>query len=327
MPARTLADEVEEEAAPPVEPAAEAEDQGPKTLYDRWVALKEATGGTAPDEPVDDPADGAVAEAEVAERRPGRRGRGAPRPLGGFVARRASLSRPASANRPRPRLPKPRLPKPRLPTSRVAEAEVAEVEVAEEPVAEDDFDEEFDEDFAADEDEDAAVALVDDSPEPEADAEPEDEPEPDLVATGKHTPYHSKRGSGVLPIVAILAAMACAAVVGRYALQGTLRDDIGLSVTLSVLTAGLLMYALRAIANVRTVHLDSHGVLKVVFGDFSSTFDVTSPNTQIEQIGTPGKSGWKLVILRRSMSPVEIDAKTVDPRTFVEALRQWRPDL
>ena len=187
------------------------------------------------------------------------------------------------------------------------------------------LDEDFDEDFAADEDEPAAVLVEEADPEPQPEAEEQIDAE--FAAAGKHQPFHSKRGSGVLPIVAILAAMACAAVVGRYALQGTLRDDIGLSATLSVLTAGLLIYALRAIANVRTVHLDSHGVLKVVFGDYSSTFDITSPNTQIEQVGTPGKSGWKLVILRRSMSPVEIDNKTVDPRTFVEALRQWRPGL
>ena len=89
----------------------------------------------------------------------------------------------------------------------------------------------------------------------------------------------------------------------------------------------LLLYALRVIGNTRKVDLDDHGVLKVVIGDFSSTFDLTSPSTQLEQVGTPGQRGWKVQILRRSMAPVEIDGKSVDPRTFVEALRQWRPDL
>ncbi len=111
------------------------------------------------------------------------------------------------------------------------------------------------------------------------------------------------------------------------ALEGTLRDDLSYSATLSAITAVLLMYALRVIGNTRRVHIDDHGVLKVVIGDHASTFDLTSPSTQIEQVGTPGQRGWQIRILRRSMSPVEIDSKTVDPRTFVEALRQWRPDL
>ena len=59
----------------------------------------------------------------------------------------------------------------------------------------------------------------------------------------------------------------------------------------------------------------------------NSRFDLTSPNTKIEQSGKPGQRGWRVLILRRSMSPVTIDSRMVDPRTFMEALRQWRPDL
>jgi hypothetical protein len=225
----------------------------------------------------------------------------------------------------------------------VADELVEDELVEDEPDDFDDFDD-FEEDFAADEDEielavedEPADVIVEDEPdvvedelvedEPETEPEPEPEPEPALVTTGKHTPYHSRRGSGVLPVFAILAALACAAVVGKQALDGTLRDDISLNATLSGVAFVLLMYALRAIPRTRTVHLDDHGVLKVVIGDFASTFDLTSPSTNLEQIGTPGSRGWKIQVLRRSMSPVEIDDKSVDPRTFVEALRQWRPDL
>lgn len=68
-------------------------------------------------------------------------------------------------------------------------------------------------------------------------------------------------------------------------------------------------------------------MLKVSVGDFSSQFDLTSPNTKIEQTGTPGSRNWRVNILRRSMSPVAIDNRMVDANTFLEALRQWRPDL
>jgi hypothetical protein len=68
-------------------------------------------------------------------------------------------------------------------------------------------------------------------------------------------------------------------------------------------------------------------MLKVSVGDMNSRFDLTSPTTTIEQAGAPGERGWRIMVLRKSMSPVTIDAKTVDPKTFMEALRQWRPDL
>ena len=143
----------------------------------------------------------------------------------------------------------------------------------------------------------------------------------------KKLPFHSKRGSGSLAPIAILIALGCAAVVGRMALMGTLRDDIELSVAMSVAVALLLGYALRASNSSRSVHLDEDGILKVTVGDTNSRFDLTSPNTKIEQTGAPGQRNWRVLILRRSMSPVSIDARMVEPHTFLEALRQWRPDL
>ncbi|UMG91107.1 hypothetical protein [Nocardioides sp. TF02-7] len=159
--------------------------------------------------------------------------------------------------------------------------------------------------------------------------EPEPQPQPVAApaAAAGRTPYTARRGNAGLAPIAILVALACAAVVGRMAYLGTLRDDIGLSATLSGVTAVLLMYAMRATSASRRVHLDEHGVLKVTFGENQHTFDLTSPSTRLEQVGTPGQRGWKVLILRRSMSPVTIDSRTVDPRTFVEALRQWRPEL
>jgi hypothetical protein len=34
-----------------------------------------------------------------------------------------------------------------------------------------------------------------------------------------------------------------------------------------------------------------------------------------------------MMLVRRGLSPVEIDAGAVDPEPFTEAMRQWRPNL
>ncbi|MCX6398969.1 MAG: hypothetical protein NTX33_03420, partial [Propionibacteriales bacterium] len=147
------------------------------------------------------------------------------------------------------------------------------------------------------------------------------------TATTKGIPFHSKRGNDSLGPIAILAALACAAVVARMAIIGTLRDDIALSATMTIAAAVLLMYALRMSNTSRSVHIDESGLLKVTVGDTNSRFDLTSPNTKIEQTGTAGQRNWRILVLRRSMSPVAIDSRMVDAHTFLEALRQWKPDL
>lgn len=146
-------------------------------------------------------------------------------------------------------------------------------------------------------------------------------------AAVKRIPFHARRGNGSLPWIATLVALACAFVVGRMAYRGTLWDDVPLSATLTVVTTILLGFALKAGNSARSVHLDESGILKVTVGDMNSRFDLTSPNTRIEQTGAPGQRNWRVSILRRSMSPVTIDSRMVDPHTFMEALRQWRPDL
>jgi hypothetical protein len=143
----------------------------------------------------------------------------------------------------------------------------------------------------------------------------------------KYKPYHSKRGTDALAPLAILVALACAAVVGRMALMKTLTEDVSLAATLTGVAFVLLLYALRSSNSSRSVHIDEHGILKVTRGDMNSRFDLTSPSTQLEMVGTPGHRNWRLLIIRRSMSPVVIDSKTVDARSFTEAVRQWRPEL
>ncbi|WP_141015519.1 hypothetical protein [Nocardioides sambongensis] len=147
------------------------------------------------------------------------------------------------------------------------------------------------------------------------------------VPPGKKRTYHSKRGTDVLGPLAILAALACAAVVAQMAFRQTLADDIPLAAGMTVAAAILLAFALRSGNSSRSVHLDDKGVLKLTLGDQVSRFDLTSPSIELQQVGSPGRRGWKVLVLRRGLSPVAVDARTVDPTTFLEALRQWRPDL
>ena len=53
----------------------------------------------------------------------------------------------------------------------------------------------------------------------------------------KGIPFHAKRGNDSLGPIAILAALACAAVVAKMAISGTLRDDIALSGTMTAAAA------------------------------------------------------------------------------------------
>ena len=69
------------------------------------------------------------------------------------------------------------------------------------------------------------------------------------------------------------------------------------------------------------------GMLEVVFGDNQHKFDLTSDKTVVEMEGDPGDRDWRMMLVRRGLSPVEIDASAVDPEPFTEAMRQWRPNL
>lgn len=165
-------------------------------------------------------------------------------------------------------------------------------------------------------------------PDAEESAEADAEAAPALAESGvKRRTFHSKRGSDALAPLALLAALACAGALGLQAFQGELTSDLGLSIGLTVAAAVLLVIAMRVANSSRVVHIDDRGTLKLTVGETHHEFDLTSPATKLEQAGTPDERGWRVLILRRSMSPVIIDARTVDPSSFIEALRQWRPDL
>lgn len=165
-----------------------------------------------------------------------------------------------------------------------------------------------------------ATDHLDDEPTPAAEASP-------AVHSGKKRSYHSKRGSDSLAPVALLAALACAGVLGRQAYLGRLTSELSLSIGLTVVALALVIFAMRAANSTRNVHLSTQGVLKLAVGDTRHEFDLANPEIQLEMAGTPGQRGWRILIIRRTLAPVTIDARTVDPKSFTEAVRQWRPDL
>ncbi|MEQ4547454.1 MAG: hypothetical protein ABN484_07195, partial [Nocardioides kribbensis] len=69
------------------------------------------------------------------------------------------------------------------------------------------------------------------------------------------------------------------------------------------------------------------GQLEIRRSGGRQVFDLANRYTDIELLGTPGRRGWRVLIHRRGMSPVEIDSSMVDPRGFTEVLRYYRPDL
>ena len=123
-----------------------------------------------------------------------------------------------------------------------------------------------------------------------------------------------------------MVAVGCAGVVGWWATQGTAGDNATAAATLTVVAVLSALFAYRRIGNSSAVRLDEAGVLTIEMQD-KHVFDLASPSTQVEMVGQPGQPDWRINLLRRSMSPVTITSRAVDPHAFTEALRQWRPDL
>ncbi|MDN5744731.1 MAG: hypothetical protein L0H31_06370, partial [Nocardioidaceae bacterium] len=187
-------------------------------------------------------------------------------------------------------------------------------------------------DYRVEADEPAQVAaseVVDDETQTHpADEVPAEVPaQAPAASTPKRVGYHSKRGTDVLSPLFLLAAIGFAAVVGRLAWKDKLWDDPAWTATACLLTLICIIVSLRNNTSSRSVSIDDQGVLKVTLGESSSRFDLTKASTRIEQTGTAGHSDWRLTIPRRGLSAITIDPKMVDSTTFMEAVRQWKPEL
>ncbi len=136
--------------------------------------------------------------------------------------------------------------------------------------------------------------------------------------------YHSAHTQrGVLIGAQAIAAIG-AVVVGLIAINGDLVSYAGILAAL--ITLGAVLVVLRTGAMTSRVSLEE-GLLDVVHGDNRHRFDLTSDSTSVDVVGDPGDSDWKMLLVRRGLSPVEITSRLVDPEPFTEAVRHWRPSL
>ena len=69
------------------------------------------------------------------------------------------------------------------------------------------------------------------------------------------------------------------------------------------------------------------GVLNLRLGDMRHTFDLRGEGTTIEVSGAPESGDWTMTIVRRGLSPVQLDAESVEPAPFMAALAHWRPEV
>ena len=81
-------------------------------------------------------------------------------------------------------------------------------------------------------------------------------------------------------------------------------------------------------ASATPTRLTLHGSeLEIVRNGSRALFDLAAPHTPIEMHGQPGDRRWRVLVLRRSMSPYVIDATMVDPAQFTRVLRYYRPEV
>jgi type II secretory pathway component PulK len=69
------------------------------------------------------------------------------------------------------------------------------------------------------------------------------------------------------------------------------------------------------------------GVVSIALNGSQHRFDLTNPATELRIQGTPDDADWQVHFLRRTLPPLVVDARMVDPVSFTSALRKWRPEL
>lgn len=135
--------------------------------------------------------------------------------------------------------------------------------------------------------------------------------------------FPPRNGTRRLVGLLLLVALVATAAVGYVAYEDRTTFNMGVAGTLAVLT--LVIWAVRAGASTARLSV-RRGQLEILKGGGRFVFDLASTYTPIEVIGEPGKRGWQVLFLRRSMSPFVIDASMVDPEEFMKVLRRFRPE-
>jgi hypothetical protein len=122
----------------------------------------------------------------------------------------------------------------------------------------------------------------------------------------------------------LIVAGLCGLSVATYAaFQAPDTLTLGLAATLLVLT--LALWAIRTSSPVTYLAVRS-GQLEVTEAGGRQLFDLSGGFSPIEVVGTPGDRGWRVLFHRRGMDPFVVDSSIVDPHTFMDTLRRYRPE-
>ena len=148
---------------------------------------------------------------------------------------------------------------------------------------------------------------------------------PDRPAALPHAIFFKPRtGTQRLLGVLLLAFGALTVIAAAWAWRDRTPVSYGIAGVVALVT--VVIWATRASA--APARLTLHGSeLEIVRNGSRARFDLASANTPIEMHGEPGERRWKVLILRRSMSPYVIDGSMVDPHELSQVLRFYRPEL
>ncbi|WP_148611873.1 hypothetical protein [Nocardioides rubriscoriae] len=127
----------------------------------------------------------------------------------------------------------------------------------------------------------------------------------------------------VLPIA--LAATAVVAFLVSLVMIASGRFSF-LTVLVLAVAGGLAWAAVQTRVTRRSVEVVD-GIVRVVEGDTTRTFDLRNDGVRVDVQGTPGDAYWRVRFYRRALDPVDVDASMVDPADFMARLREVRPNL
>ena len=148
---------------------------------------------------------------------------------------------------------------------------------------------------------------------------------PEQQAALPHTIFfRPRRGTQRLLGVLLLGFVAVTAATAVWAWHDRTYLGYGVAAVAAVATA--IIWATRASADPTRLTLRG-SELEIVRNGSRALFDLAAPHTPIEMHGQPGDRRWRVLVLRRSMSPYVIDATMVDPAQFTRVLRYYRPEV
>lgn len=135
-------------------------------------------------------------------------------------------------------------------------------------------------------------------------------------------------GDGSDPRVLSFVLGATAVVAALVALLALVNDNLSTPFGITMVVAAVALAYAAARTRVRPVQVTvTRGVVLVTRGESTHRFDLRSPATRVEMVGSPGDAYWQVRFHRKGLDPVVIDPDHVDPHDFVRRLREHRPDL